>query len=438
MFDFKTIIKDFPILNRKINEKKLIYFDNAATSQKPKVVIDALSNFYSNTNANIHRGVHTLSMESTYLYDEAKDKIAEFINAPNSNSIIFTRGTTESLNLIADSWGQSNLKEPDNIVITELEHHSNIVPWQELIKKTKSKLKYIPINSDGTLNLSNINNIITKNTKLVSMTHVSNGIGTINNIKEIIKIAKSVGAITIIDAAQSAPHMPLDVADLDCDFLTFSGHKMLAPTGIGVLYGKKEILEAMPPYQKGGDMILEVTFDKSTWNEIPFKFEAGTPNIAGAIGLSAATKYLMERMFTQFEQDYPQTKFRIVRYGNVLYSTGSVLCIWKDKLQNGEEIIITDPNATRYFWTLDQAVDLIFDCMENATNSQFHFPSMKSMSMGNLLDAMAEKYLPEGKELKVKTIGLQVGENLHEKISEDGLYSNEAEQFTIEEIKELI
>ena len=294
MFDFKTIIKDFPILNRKINEKKLIYFDNAATSQKPKVVIDALSNFYSNTNANIHRGVHTLSMESTYLYDEAKDKIAEFINAPNSNSIIFTRGTTESLNLIADSWGQSNLKEPDNIVITELEHHSNIVPWQELIKKTKSKLKYIPINSDGTLNLSNINTIITKNTKLVSMTHVSNGIGTINNIKEIIKIAKSVGAITIIDAAQSAPHMPLDVADLDCDFLTFSGHKMLAPTGIGVLYGKKEILEAMPPYQKGGDMILEVTFDKSTWNEIPFKFEAGTPNIAGAIGLSAAAKYLME------------------------------------------------------------------------------------------------------------------------------------------------
>ena len=294
MFDFKTIIKDFPILNRKINEKKLIYFDNAATSQKPKVVIDALSNFYSNTNANIHRGVHTLSMESTYLYDEAKDKIAEFINAPNSNSIIFTRGTTESLNLIADSWGQSNLKERDNIVITELEHHSNIVPWQELIKKTKSKLKYIPINSDGTLNLSNINNIITKNTKLVSMTHVSNGIGTINNIKEIIKIAKSVGAITIIDAAQSAPHMPLDVADLDCDFLTFSGHKMLAPTGIGVLYGKKEILEAMPPYQKGGDMILEVTFDKSTWNEIPFKFEAGTPNIAGAIGVSAAVKYLME------------------------------------------------------------------------------------------------------------------------------------------------
>ena len=294
MFDFKTIIKDFPILNRRINENKLIYFDNAATSQKPKVVIDALSNFYSNTNANIHRGVHTLSMESTYLYDEAKEKIAEFINAPNSNSIIFTRGTTESINLIADSWGQSNLKESDNIVITELEHHSNIVPWQELIKKTKSKLKYIPINSDGTLNLTNINNIITKNTKIVSITHVSNGIGTINNIKEIINIAKSNGATTIIDAAQSAPHMPLDVADLDCDFLTFSGHKMLAPTGIGVLYGKKELLESMPPYQKGGDMILEVTYDKSTWNEIPFKFEAGTPNIAGAIGLSAATKYLMK------------------------------------------------------------------------------------------------------------------------------------------------
>ena len=294
MFDFKTIIKDFPILKRRINENKLIYFDNAATSQKPKVVIDTLSNFYSNNNANIHRGVHTLSMEATYLYDEAKDKIAEFINAPNNNSIIFTRGTTESLNLIADSWGQSNLKESDSIVITELEHHSNIVPWQELIKKTKSKLRYIPINTDGTLNLANINNIITKNTKLISMTHVSNGIGTINNIKKIIKIAKSVGATTVIDAAQSVPHMPIDVSDLDCDFLTFSGHKMLAPTGIGVLYGKKELLESMPPYQKGGDMILEVTYDKATWNEIPFKFEAGTPNIAGAIGLGAATNYLMK------------------------------------------------------------------------------------------------------------------------------------------------
>ncbi len=294
MVDFKTIIKDFPILKRRINENKLIYFDNAATSQKPKVVIDTLSNFYSNNNANIHRGVHTLSMEATYLYDEAKEKIAEFINAPNNNSIIFTRGTTESLNLIADSWGQSNLKESDSIVITELEHHSNIVPWQELIKKTKSKLRYIPINTDGTLNLSNINNIITKNTKLISMTHVSNGIGTINNIKKIIKIAKSVGATTVIDAAQSVPHMPIDVSDLDCDFLTFSGHKMLAPTGIGVLYGKKELLESMPPYQKGGDMILEVTYDKATWNEIPFKFEAGTPNIAGAIGLGAATNYLMK------------------------------------------------------------------------------------------------------------------------------------------------
>ena len=294
MVDFKTIIKDFPILKRRINENKLIYFDNAATSQKPKVVIDTLSNFYSNNNANIHRGVHTLSMEATYLYDEAKEKIAEFINAPNSNSIIFTRGTTESLNLIADSWGQSNLKESDTIVITELEHHSNIVPWQELIKKTKSKLRYIPINTDGTLNLANINNIITKNTKLISMTHVSNGIGTINNIKKIIKIAKSVGATTVIDAAQSVPHMPIDVSDLDCDFLTFSGHKMLAPTGIGVLYGKKELLESMPPYQKGGDMILEVTYDKATWNEIPFKFEAGTPNIAGAIGLGAATNYLMK------------------------------------------------------------------------------------------------------------------------------------------------
>jgi len=287
MVDFKTIIKDFPILNRRINENKLIYFDNAATSQKPKVVIDTLSNFYSNNNANIHRGVHTLSMEATYLYDEAKEKIAEFINAPNNNSIIFTRGTTESLNLIADSWGQSNLKESDTIVITELEHHSNIVPWQELIKKTKSKLRYIPINSDGTLNLSNINNIITKNTKLISMTHVSNGIGTINNIKKIIKIAKSVGATTVIDAAQSVPHMPIDVSDLDCDFLTFSGHKMLAPTGIGVLYGKKEFKKN--PLIKNIQLMKEL--DKAEYSKHFLKhlaslnIEKGSEILAGKLAI---------------------------------------------------------------------------------------------------------------------------------------------------------
>ena len=292
MIQSQGIVKDFPILQRKINDNKLIYFDNAATTQKPNQVIESISNFYTNTNSNIHRGVHTLSMESTYEYDQAKDKVAEFINSPNSESIIFTRGTTESINLVAETWGKANLDESSEIVITELEHHSNIVPWQELIKDTNSKLKYIPINSDGTLNYENLNQIINSNTKIVSLTHVSNGIGTINNIKKIIKEAQSVGAITLIDAAQSAPHMPIDVQDLGCDFLAFSGHKMLGPTGIGVLYGKKNILEEMPAYQKGGDMILEVTYEKSSWNEVPFKFEAGTPNIAGAIGLKSAIDYL--------------------------------------------------------------------------------------------------------------------------------------------------
>ena len=292
MIQNQDIAKDFPILQRKINDNKLIYFDNAATTQKPNQVIESISNFYTNTNSNIHRGVHTLSMESTYEYDQAKDKVAEFINSPNSESIIFTRGTTESINLVAETWGKANLDESSEIVITELEHHSNIVPWQELIKDTNSKLKYIPINSDGTLNYENLNQIINSNTKIVSLTHVSNGIGTINNIKKIITAAQSVGAITLIDAAQSAPHMPIDVQDLGCDFLAFSGHKMLGPTGIGVLYGKKNILEEMPAYQKGGDMILEVTYEKSSWNEVPFKFEAGTPNIAGAIGLKSAIDYL--------------------------------------------------------------------------------------------------------------------------------------------------
>lgn len=294
MINSQNIVEDFPILQRKINQNKLIYFDNAATTQKPTQVISSITDFYTNTNSNIHRGVHTLSMESTFLYDQSKDKIAEFINSPNSDSIIFTRGTTESINLVAETWGRSNLNESSEVVITELEHHSNIVPWQELIKETKSKLKYIPINKDGTLDYKNLDQIINSNTKIVSITHVSNGIGTINDIKKIIKRAKAVGAITLIDAAQSAPHMPIDVQDLECDFLAFSGHKMLGPTGIGVLYGKKTLLEEMPAYQKGGDMILEVTYETSSWNEVPWKFEAGTPNIAGAVGLKSAVDYLLD------------------------------------------------------------------------------------------------------------------------------------------------
>tara|TARA_B100001741_G_scaffold88478_1_gene72336 strand:- start:242 stop:1471 length:1230 start_codon:yes stop_codon:yes gene_type:complete len=316
MINSENIAKDFPILERKINQNKLIYFDNAATTQKPSQVISTITDFYNNTNSNIHRGVHTLSMESTYLYDQSKDKVAEFINSPDSDSIIFTRGTTESINLVAETWGRSNLNESSEIVITELEHHSNIVPWQELIKETKSKLKYIPINQDGTLNFEDLDQIINSNTKLVSVTHVSNGIGTINDVKKIISRAKSVGAVTLIDAAQSAPHMPIDVQDLECDFLAFSGHKMLGPTGIGVLYGNKKLLEEMPAYQKGGDMILEVTYEESSWNEVPWKFEAGTPNIAGAVGLKSAIDYLQDismEEIREHEKDITEYMYNEIR-----------------------------------------------------------------------------------------------------------------------------
>ena len=316
MINSQDIAKDFPILQREINQNKLIYFDNAATTQKPRQVISTITDFYNNTNSNIHRGVHTLSMESTYLYDQSKDKVAEFINSPDSDSIIFTRGTTESINLVAETWGRSNLNESSEVVITDLEHHSNIVPWQELIKETKSKLKYIPINKDGTLNFKDLDQIINSNTKLVSVTHVSNGIGTINDIKKIISRAKAVGAVTLIDAAQSAPHMPIDVQDLECDFLAFSGHKMLGPTGIGVLYGNKKLLEEMPAYQKGWDMILEVTYEKSSWNEVPWKFEAGTPNIAGAVGLKSAIDYLQDismEEIREHEKDITEYMYNEIR-----------------------------------------------------------------------------------------------------------------------------
>ena len=316
MINSENIAKDFPILEREINQNKLIYFDNAATTQKPRQVISTITDFYNNTNSNIHRGVHTLSMESTYLYDQSKDKVAEFINSPDSDSIIFTRGTTESINLVAETWGRSNLNESSEVVITELEHHSNIVPWQELIKETKSKLKYIPINKDGTLNFKDLDQIINSNTKLVSVTHVSNGIGTINDIKKIISRAKAVGAVTLIDAAQSAPHMPINVQDLECDFLAFSGHKMLGPTGIGVLYGNKKLLEEMPAYQKGGDMILEVTYEESSWNEVPWKFEAGTPNIAGAVGLKSAIDYLQDismEEIREHEKDITEYMYNEIR-----------------------------------------------------------------------------------------------------------------------------
>lgn len=286
--DINKIRNDFPVFE----DDTLVYLDSAATTQKPKYVIDAISEFYSHSYANVHRGIYNLSTKATEAYHNARVKVQNFINAKDWRSIVFTRGTTESINLVAHSWGKHNLQAGDEILITEMEHHSNIVPWQLLADKTAIILKYIPINDDGTLDLSKIDSLITENTKLVSIIHQSNVFGTINSIKEIIAKAKQVGAITLIDAAQSIPHSKIDVQELDCDLLAFSGHKMLGPTGIGILYGKTEILESMEPFMGGGDMISSVTMSESTWNDVPYKFEAGTPNIAQTVGFGAAIDYL--------------------------------------------------------------------------------------------------------------------------------------------------
>ena len=291
ILDVEQIRKDFPILQRKVHGKPLVYLDNAATSQKPNQVIEAIDNYYKNYNANIHRSIHTLGEEATEKYEEAHDKAAEFINADSYQNIIFTKNTTESLNLLAYSL-TSKLKKGDEIVISQMEHHSNFVPWQQLAKQRSLKLKFIKINEEGLFDADSINENITKKTKIVSLTHVSNVLGTINSIKDIAKIAHENSALMVADGAQSAPHMPVDVKNLNVDFYAFSGHKMLGPTGIGVLYGKRELLEEMQPFLYGGEMIREVKFDDTKFNDLPWKFEAGTMNIAEGIGLSAAIDYL--------------------------------------------------------------------------------------------------------------------------------------------------
>jgi cysteine desulfurase/selenocysteine lyase len=288
----KSIREQFPILTRTVHGKPLIYFDNAATTQKPRAVIDALVYYYENLNANIHRGVHTLSQEATDAHETARQKIANFLGAAHAHEIIFTRGTTESINLVAATWARSQLREGDEIIISALEHHSNIVPWQMLRDEKNIKLRVIPIDDNGELIFEEYQKLLNEKTRLVAVGHVSNALGTINPVREIIQLAHAAGAKVLLDGAQAAPHIAINVQDLDCDFYAFSGHKIYGPTGIGVLYGKTDLLEAMPPYQGGGEMISSVTFEKSTWNVLPFKFEAGTPNIAGAIGLGTAIDFV--------------------------------------------------------------------------------------------------------------------------------------------------
>ena len=284
--------RDFPILHQTVNGAPLIYFDNAATTQKPRAVLDALLHYYENDNANVHRGLHTLSNRATAGFEHARARVAQFVNAASSEEIVFTRGTTEAVNLVAHAWGGAFFKAGDVILLTEMEHHSNLVPWQLIAQKTGAQLRFIPLTEEGLLDLSNLENLLTPEVKLLAFTHISNFLGTINPAAELCRRAREVGAVSFIDAAQSAGHLRLDVQALGCDFLAFSGHKMCAPTGIGVLYGRAAVLEQMPPWQGGGEMILSVRYESATYKQAPARFEAGTPNIAGAVGLAAAMDYL--------------------------------------------------------------------------------------------------------------------------------------------------
>lgn len=290
-FDVDAVRRDFPILGRAVRNSALVYLDNAATTQKPRSVIDAVRRYNEEENANIHRGVHFLSQQATYVYERARGRIAHFLNAQDSGEIVFLRGTTEAINLVAHSFGRPRIGAGDEIILTEMEHHSNIVPWQLLRDETGAELKIVPVDDDGELILDEVENLLGERTRLVAVTHASNALGTINDIAEITRLAHERDVPVLVDGAQGAPHLPVDVRALDCDFYAFSGHKIFGPTGIGVLYGKRELLESMAPYQAGGAMIQSVTFDKTTFAELPSKYEAGTPNIAGAIGLEAAIDY---------------------------------------------------------------------------------------------------------------------------------------------------
>ena len=292
MYDVEEIRRDFPILGRRINYKKLVYLDSAATSQKPRQVLHALSEYYEEHNANIHRGVHRLAEEATAAYEGARGKVARFLGAPDTTGLIFTRGTTESINLVAHAWGRKALREGDEILLTEAEHHSNLVPWQLAARATGAKLHFIPIREDGTLDMEEAGRLIGPRTKLVGCIHASNVLATINPVGKLARMAHEAGALMLVDGAQSAPHLPVDVEALGCDFFTCSGHKMLGPTGVGALWGRPEILEEMDPFLGGGEMIREVHLDHSTYNDLPYKFEAGTMNIAQAVGLGAAVDYL--------------------------------------------------------------------------------------------------------------------------------------------------
>jgi cysteine desulfurase/selenocysteine lyase len=290
--DWNAIREDFPILREQAHGHPLIYFDNAATSQKPRAVIDALRRYYEHENANVHRGLHELSSRATEAYERSRQRVAAYLGATSADEIVFTRGTTESINLVAQAWGGKFVGAGDVILLTEMEHHSNLVPWQLLAERTGARLRFVPVLDDGTLDLDQLSSLLTPEVKLFAFTHISNSLGTINPVPELCQKARAVGALTLVDAAQSAGHLPIDVQELECDFLAFSGHKMCGPTGIGGLYARAEILDSIPPWHGGGEMIVSVTLEKSAFKKAPHRFEAGTPNIADAIGLAAAIDYI--------------------------------------------------------------------------------------------------------------------------------------------------
>ena len=290
--DVEAVRRDFPALHQQVNDRPLVYLDSGASSQKPEQVIEALNHYERHDHSNVHRGVHTLSQRATDAYEGSRAKVQKFINAGSVKEVVFTRGTTEAINLVAQSYGRTNLQSGDEILITEMEHHANIVPWQLLCEQTGAKLKVVPFDDTGVLEMSRFKDQLTEKTRIVAVTHVSNTLGTVNPVRQIIQLAHDTGAVVLVDGAQAIPHGPVDVTALECDFYAFSGHKVYGPTGIGVLYGRESLLEAMPPWQGGGDMIKTVGFDKTTYNDLPYKFEAGTPHIAGAIGLGAAVDYV--------------------------------------------------------------------------------------------------------------------------------------------------
>lgn len=316
--DWKAVREDFPILDQQVHGHPLIYFDNAATTQKPRAVVEALRSYYEHDNANVHRGLHELSSRATEAYESARLRVATYLGAASADEIVFTRGTTESINLVAQAWGGKFLGAGDVILLTEMEHHSNLVPWQLLAERIGARLRFVPVRDDGTLALEQLGRLLTPEVKLFAFTHVSNSLGTINPVTELCRKAREVGAVTLVDAAQSAGHLPIDVQELGCDFLAFSGHKMGGPTGIGALYGRAEILNAMPPWHGGGEMIVSVTLEKSSFKKAPHRFEAGTPNIAGAIGLGAAIEYLEQiGRSAIFEHDAQLTSYAMERFAEL-------------------------------------------------------------------------------------------------------------------------